>query len=107
MISLIYSCSVVKTPYFKTAYYQKTVSRLDSLKSGISSSEDSVYAGFARVSITPSLNNTVGNPANGQFDKVPLGGFGKRKGKPATGVHDSIFVKAIKDTLMKYSAMHV
>jgi len=109
MISLIYSCSVVKTPYFKTAYYQKTVSRLDSLKSGISSSEDSVYAGFARVSITPSLNNTVGNPANGQFDKVPLGGFGKRKGKPATGVHDSIFVKAIalrsgKQTMVLVSA---
>jgi neutral ceramidase len=109
MISFINSCSVVKTPYFKTAYYQKTVSRLDSLKSGISSSEDSVYAGFARVSITPSLNNIVENPANGQFDKVPLGGFGKRRGKPATGVHDSIFVKAValrsgKKTMVLVSA---
>jgi hypothetical protein len=109
MISFINSCSVVKTPYFKTAYYKKTVSRLDSLKSGISSSEDYVYAGFARISITPSLNNSVENPINGQFDKVPLGGFGKRKGKPATGVHDSIFVKAValrsgKQTMVLVSA---
>jgi neutral ceramidase len=95
MISILTSCAVVKTPYFKTGYYQKTISRLDSLRSGLSSVDDSIYAGFARVSITPSLNNIAENPAEGQFKKVPLGGFGKRKGKPATGVHDSIFVKAV------------
>jgi hypothetical protein len=32
---------------------------------------------------------------NGRFKVVPLAGFGARKGKPATGVHDSIFVKSV------------
>jgi neutral ceramidase len=95
MIIVFTSCAVVKTPYFKTDYYKKTVSRLDSLKSGISFDEDSVYAGFSRINITPGLNNKIENPEEGIFNKVPLAGFGNRKGKPATGVHDSIFVKAV------------
>jgi hypothetical protein len=32
---------------------------------------------------------------DGKFKKVPLAGYGQRKGKSATGVHDSIFVKAV------------
>lgn len=39
-------------------------------------------AGVARVDITP--------PAG-----VPLGGYGARKGKPATGVHDPLYAKAL------------
>jgi len=95
MIFIFNSCAVVKTPYFKTGYYQKTVSRLDSIKSGIICVNDSIYAGFSRISITPSLNNIVENPEDGRINKVPIAGFGQRKGKFATGVHDSIFVKAV------------
>ncbi len=95
MIFIFNSCSVVRTPYFKTGYYQKTVSRLDSIKSEISCINDSLYAGFARVSITPDLNNIVENSEEGRLNKVPLAGFGQRKGKPSTGVHDSLFVKAV------------
>jgi neutral ceramidase len=88
-------CAVVRTPYSGAGYYQKTVSRLDSIKSGINLTNDSLYAGFAKVSITPSLNNPVDNSAEGKFKKVPLAGFGQRRGKPATDVHDSIFIKVI------------
>jgi hypothetical protein len=95
IIFIFNGCSVVRTPYFKTGYYQKTVSRLDSIKSDLSCVNDSFYAGFARVSITPDLNNIVENSEEGRLNKVPLAGFGQRKGKPATGVHDSIFIKAV------------
>jgi neutral ceramidase len=95
IIYILNSCSVVRTPYFKTGYYQKTVSRLDSIKSDLSCVNDSLFAGFARVSITPALNNKIVNSEYGRFNKVPLAGFGQRKGRPATGVHDSIFVKAV------------
>jgi neutral ceramidase len=95
MIFIFNSCAVVRTPYFKTVYYKETVSRLDSIKSEIRSVNDTLYAGFARVSITPDLNNIVEKPMEGKFNKVPLAGFGQRKGKPAKGVHDSIFVKAV------------
>ena len=95
IIFIFNSCLVVKTPYLKTGYYQKTVSRLNSLKSDLNCVNDSLYAGFARISITPSLNNKVMNSEEGRFNKIPLAGYGERKGKPATGVHDSIFVKAV------------
>ena len=57
--------------------------------------EDLVYAGFAKVSITPGLNNVIDEYSEGKFIQVPLAGFGARKGKPATGIHDSIFIKAV------------
>ncbi len=83
------------TPYFNTEYYQTTRSRLDSITSHFSLSRGKVYAGFAKVSITPRLDAPKDDPVEGAFKAVPLAGFGDRKGKPAKGVHDSIFVKAI------------
>ena len=56
--------------------------------------KDSIEAGFSRISITPGLNNTSINLSEGKFMDVPLAGYGARKGKAATGIHDSIFVKA-------------
>ena len=92
---IINSCAVVKTPYLKTEYYQNTVSRIDSIKSEICYSNDSIYAGFSRISITPDLNNSVKKPEDGRLKKVPIAGFGQMKTKFATGIHDSIFVKAV------------
>jgi len=40
------------------------------------------------------LNQPEENYLEGRFIQVPLAGYGGRKGAPATGVHDSIFVKA-------------
>jgi hypothetical protein len=89
------SCSVVKTPYFKTDYYKQTISRLDSLKPEIKSVNDTLYAGFSRISITPDLNKTYDKKREAKRNIIPLAGYGNRRGKPAEGVHDSVFVKAV------------
>jgi neutral ceramidase len=91
MIFILFSCAVVKTPYSKTEYYQKSVSRLDSIKSGIICRDDSIYAGFSRISITPVIKINGKGPHN----KVTIAGFGGPRSKYAKGVHDSIFIKAI------------
>jgi len=95
LIVVLNGCAVEKTPYFKTSYYRSSISRLDSLKPEISYSRDSIYAGFSSVSITPDLNNMVDKTHKGSQNKVPIAGFGQRKTKYATGIHDSVFVKAI------------
>ncbi|HET7180183.1 MAG TPA: neutral/alkaline non-lysosomal ceramidase N-terminal domain-containing protein, partial [Chryseosolibacter sp.] len=98
ILFLIYffsTSSVESKAYFETDYYHTSIARLDSVKSaGIIKVSDSIQAGFARVNITPGLNSAEDNYSEGKFKEVPLAGFGARKGKPATGVHDSIFVKA-------------
>ena len=50
--------SIDSTPYFKTSYYKNTEARLDSLKNKLIVSNDSVKAGFSKVSITPSIVNS-------------------------------------------------
>ena len=83
------------TPYFKTDYYTSTRSRLDSLSNLLTVEDGAVEVGFAKVSITPTINASQEQPPKGIFEQVPLAGFGDRKGKPAEGIHDSIFVKAV------------
>ncbi len=94
MLFFLISCQVDKTPYFKSSYYQKTETRLDSLKKKNTLSNGFVEAGFSKVSITPSVGYVQDNIELGQFMVAPLAGFGARKGKSATGTHDSLFVKA-------------
>ena len=94
MLFFLISCRVDHTPYFQSSYYQKTKTRLDSLQKNRVVFDDFVEAGFSKVSITPSLGNAKDSMEVGQFKEAPLAGFGARKGKSATGTHDSIFVKA-------------
>jgi len=94
LIFSMISCRVDKTPYFQTSYYQRTQTRLDSLKKTRTQSDDFVEAGFSKVSISPSLGHAQDNVQLGQFKDAPLAGYGARHGKGATGIHDSIFVKA-------------
>lgn len=44
-----------------------------------------IRAGAARVEITPDVRTA----------KVPLGGYAARKGEPASGVHDSVWARAL------------
>jgi neutral ceramidase len=85
---------VVNTPYFESEYFRKSCAVIDSLKKNIKPVNGSLQAGFSKVSITPVLNSATDNFENGEFIKIPLAGFGARKGMPAAGIHDSIFVKA-------------
>ncbi len=87
--------SVKTDPFVTSAYFKKTMARVDSIKKTENAVNDSVMAGFSKVSITPGINNPTDDPESGKFKAVPLAGFGARKGKIATGVHDSIFVRAV------------
>lgn len=93
---IILGTSVVKrTSFYDEDYYKTTQSKIDSIKTVSFSEHDSIMAGFAKVSITPSIKNSADNYSEGKFEQVPLAGYGERKGKYATGIHDSIFVRAI------------
>ncbi len=86
---------VKEEPFMNAAYFKKTMARVDSIKRSEIAVSDSLLAGFSRVSITPGVNNATDDPVTGKFVSVPLAGFGARKGKSATGVHDSIFVRSV------------
>ncbi|MDZ7608148.1 MAG: neutral/alkaline non-lysosomal ceramidase N-terminal domain-containing protein [Cyclobacteriaceae bacterium] len=83
------------TPYFQADYYITTKSRLDTLVSQTRSTFGAVEVGMGKRSITPTINADADDPLTGKFIQIPLAGYGGRKGAPATGVHDSLFVKAI------------
>jgi neutral ceramidase len=95
LLFLIFTEGIDSTPYLKSDYFRKSCELADSLDNVTSPVNDSLFAGFAKVSITPSLNSQADNITYGNFKSVPLAGYGDRKGKPATGIHDSIFVKAV------------
>ena len=91
----ILTAPVNLTPFYESAYYRQSNELIGKAKQNLAAAHDSVQAGFSKVSITPGLNNLTDEPAKGKFKSVPLAGFGARKGKGATGIHDSIFVKAV------------
>ena len=95
LIFLLATSSVKRSSYYEEDYYTSTVSRIDSISKSISVNNDSLQAGFARVSITPVLSSTDNDWEKGIFTYVPLAGYGDRKGKPATGIHDSLFVRSV------------
>ena len=66
------------------SYYKDVVAKIDAnvKESTIGAEVGPLKAGWAKVSITPAPG-------------TPLAGFGNREGKPSTGVHDEIFVRAI------------
>ena len=94
ILYFIFTGPVDETPYFESNYFKNTNTQIDSLKNIVKIVDDSLKAGFSKVSITPNLNSIEDNVTKGKFTKVPLAGYGARKGAPATGIHDSIFVKA-------------
>ena len=87
--------SVKVDPFVTSSYFKRTMVRVDSIRKSEVAVSDSLFAGFSKVSITPTVNNPTDDPATGKFVSVPLAGFGARKGKSATGVHDSIFVRSV------------
>lgn len=69
-------------PYFREPYYKTTVSRLRSVADTNRLAHGELEVGFGRAKLTPTF-------------PLPLAGYGDRKGKLATGVHDDVFVKAV------------
>lgn len=95
LIFFLLTGSVKDDPLMTSNYFKNTMSRVDSLKKTENHVFSTIQAGFCKISITPGINNSVDDASSGKFKAVPLAGFGNRKGKPATGVHDSIFVRSV------------
>ena len=82
-------------PYFNEDYYKNTIARLDKINPPRVVLNGPVHAGFSKVSITPVLNSAEDDHTAGKFVQLPLAGYGARSGAAATGIHDSVFVKAV------------
>jgi hypothetical protein len=82
-------------PYLREPYYQETAARLRAKVATNSILRGELSAGFGGALLTPSVNAIQDDPGQGQFRSLPLAGYGGRRGKPATGVHDDLYVKAV------------
>src|ERR1041384_3074372 len=82
-------------PYFREGYYAETAALLHAEAATNSPARGELAAGFGRALLTPTLNATEDDPALGRFRALPLAGYGDRQGKPATGSHDDLYVKAV------------
>lgn len=82
-------------PYLRAPYYAETSARLKTSLATNTIVHGELTAGFGRALLTPTVNVMSDDPAKGQFRSLPLAGYGNRRGKPATGVHDDLYVKAV------------
>ncbi|QRR02250.1 neutral/alkaline non-lysosomal ceramidase N-terminal domain-containing protein [Dyadobacter sandarakinus] len=71
-----------RTPYKEMPYYRQWKQLIAGVKADTSNMSGSLRVGWAKVNITP--------PA-----PTPTAGYGKRKGKEYTSVHDSVYVRAM------------
>nr|WP_295927345.1 neutral/alkaline non-lysosomal ceramidase N-terminal domain-containing protein [uncultured Dyadobacter sp.] len=70
------------TPYKDMAYYKEWKKLISDVKTDTSGASAGLQAGWARVNITPA-------------SPTPTAGYGNRRGKLYTAVHDSVFVRAM------------
>ena len=82
-------------PYFRESYYAQTTARLRASAETNKLARGELAAGFGRARLSPTVNAPQDVPAEGRFRTLPLAGYGKRHGKPANGVHDDIYIKAV------------
>ena len=81
-------------PHFAAPYHRTTLARLQKELANPGMVEGPLFAGMGRARLTPTIGTKADHPEAGEFQQLPLAGFGNRKGKPATGVHDDLFAKA-------------
>jgi hypothetical protein len=81
--------------YVKAPYFTVTRDRWQAQATNFHLVRGELQAGFGRVRLTPSLKAAGDDPSTGEFRALPLAGYGQRKGLPAQGVHDDVFVKAV------------
>jgi neutral ceramidase len=82
-------------PYLREKYYTEARARLHEAAQTNRVVRGGLSAGFGRALLTPKVNAAVDNPQKGEFRSLPLAGYGSRHGKPAHGVHDDLYVKAV------------
>jgi hypothetical protein len=86
---------VDSTPYFTTLHYSNTVGRLRTALAAQPVRTGALRAGFGQARLTPVPQAAEDNPGLGRFRAIPLAGYGNRRGRPATGVHDELWAKAV------------
>jgi neutral ceramidase len=82
-------------PYFREPYYVNTAALLRASAQTNTVARGELAAGFGRARLSPTVNAPQDVSAQGRFRSLPLAGYGGRHGKPAKGVHDDIYVKAL------------
>jgi hypothetical protein len=82
-------------PYFHESYYANTAARLRALEATNELARGALAAGFGRAKLSPTVNASRDIVSQGQFRSLSLAGYGNRHGKPATGIHDDLFIKAV------------
>src|SRR5262249_3694724 len=87
--------SVDYTPYFRTAYYGETMQRWRAHAATNKIAMGELAAGFVRAHLTPTVGSSEDDPEHGKFRVMPLAGYGDRKGRGASGVHDDLYIKAV------------
>ena len=83
------------SPYFRTGYYQETAARLKVALPTNPAGAGPFATGFGKALLTPVINVSEEDPAQGRFRSLPLAGYGGRKGRPAVRSKDDLWVKAV------------
>ncbi len=98
LLALAVICSVDGLnyqPYMRSAYFATTRDRLQAQATNFHLVRGELLAGYGQARLTPTLKAAADDPSKGVFRSLPLAGYGQRKGLPAQGVHDDVFVKAV------------
>lgn len=97
VLTLMLACldTVDTQTYLRTPYFSETMSRLGAIRGTNTIARGELAVGFGRARLTPTIKAAQDAPAGGQFQSLPLAGYGNRQGKPAEGVHDDLFIKAV------------
>jgi len=82
-------------PYLREPYYSETTTRLHRPETTNAIIHGEFAAGFGRARLTPTIGAVQDEPTQGKFRSLPLAGYGHRQGRPAIGVHDDLYVKAV------------
>ena len=70
------------TPYHDMDYYKEWQRNIGAVEVSTDTTAQPIRAGWAKVNITPSQPG-------------PMAGYGNRRGKPYTSIHDSVYVRAL------------
>ena len=82
-------------PYMTAPYYLETRERWLNQSTNLALVYGPLEVGFGLSRLTPVIQAQATDATNGRFQSIPLAGYGNRHGKPAQGVHEDVFVKAV------------
>jgi neutral ceramidase len=82
------------TPFFQQPAHAETARRVREVVA-VRPDSGALSAGFGRAKLSPPLWGEGAAVGQVPFRAVPLAGYGARRGRPATGVHDEVEAKAV------------